>query len=260
MVAMQRLFCLCAGTISIDDRMQTTEASVKVGKDTIAIVKTGEGRILTLNGTIFSMVKDGTPYTGLYWDLFVPLPSLFESASVLVIGLGGGTIPRQLKDVYGDRIVVDVVEISREMVGLSERFAPGLSSRVNIIVGDGLDYVSREASKYDIIILDAYGPNLRIPRGFLAKEFVASTLAALKPDGLFAVNYVFTLRQFLAFPGYLRALRRGFHSVYMISDGPFLLSNLVMVCSKSISSTELRRRIRERFPSTSETERILGRF
>jgi spermidine synthase len=225
----------------------------------ILVSEITDGRVLTFDNVIFSLLKNGSVYTGLYWDYFTPLPLLYRRAKVLVIGLGGGTTPYQLHKLYGKRVDIDVVEISQEMVRQSERFNPKLRGKFNLILGDGAEYIKKCKAKYDIVILDAYESSFRIPKAFLQEAFIRDVNSALRNGGVFAVNYVFTLKQMFRFPAYARLLSRYFE-IYKISEGFYLFSNLVLLCPKGISVGELRSTIRGRLRKDSENEHVVKKF
>lgn len=113
-----------------------------------------------------------------------------QPKSVLIVGLGGGTIPRALRDVVpGARI--DVVEIDPAVVKVARRyFDLGDSSMLNVIEADGRVQVKRairQEQRYDIIMLDAFDHEY-IPEHLLTQEFLQEVKALLAPGGVLAAN------------------------------------------------------------------------
>lgn len=113
-----------------------------------------------------------------------------EPKSVLIVGLGGGTIPRALHDVVpGARI--DVVEIDPAVVKVARRyFDLGDSKSLNVIEADGRVQVKRalrEQQRYDIIMLDAFDHEY-IPEHLLTQEFLQEVKGLLAPGGVLAAN------------------------------------------------------------------------
>lgn len=113
-----------------------------------------------------------------------------EPKSVLIVGLGGGTIPRALREVVpGARI--DVVEIDPAVVKVARRyFDLGDSRSVNVIEADGRVQVKRalrEERRYDLIMLDAFDHEY-IPEHLLTQEFLKEVKALLAPGGVLAAN------------------------------------------------------------------------
>lgn len=113
-----------------------------------------------------------------------------DPESVLIIGLGGGTIPRALREVVPEARI-DVVEIDPAVVKVARRyFDLGDSSAVNVIEADGRVQVKsalRQQKRYDIIMLDAFDHEY-IPEHLLTQEFLQEVKALLVPGGVLAAN------------------------------------------------------------------------
>jgi spermidine synthase len=109
---------------------------------------------------------------------------------ILIIGLGGGTLPRTLEQLL-PQADIDVVEIDPAVVGVAEQyfgFKP--DERVHLIVQDGRAYVRqglRGTRHYDLIILDAY-EHQYIPEHMLTREFLTEVRSLLAPSGIVAAN------------------------------------------------------------------------
>jgi spermidine synthase len=109
---------------------------------------------------------------------------------VLIVGLGGGTLPRALlKLVPG--IDIDVVEIDPAVVRVAANyFGFNAGPQVHVIVEDGRTYVKRmgRAGKhYDLVMLDAYDHQY-IPEHMLTVEFLQEVKALLPAGGVLAAN------------------------------------------------------------------------
>lgn len=113
-----------------------------------------------------------------------------EPKSVLIVGLGGGTIPRALRELV-PQVRIDVVEIDPAVVKVARRyFDLGDSSAMNVIEADGRVQVKRalrEQKRYDLIMLDAFDHEY-IPEHLLTQEFLQEVKALLAPDGVLAAN------------------------------------------------------------------------
>jgi spermidine synthase len=113
-----------------------------------------------------------------------------EPQSVLIIGLGGGTIPRALRQVI-PQARIDVVEIDPAVVKVARRyFDLGDSSHLNVIEADGRVQVKRalrQQHRYDLIMLDAFDHEY-IPEHLLTHEFLKEVKSLLAPDGVLAAN------------------------------------------------------------------------
>ena len=109
---------------------------------------------------------------------------------VLIVGLGGGSIPMALAEVLPDA-QIDVVEIDPAVTRVAKRFfgfKDGPKMRVTEV--DGRVYVKRairEGTKYDAILLDAFDHEY-IPEHLLTKEFLEEVESLLTPQGVLVGN------------------------------------------------------------------------
>lgn len=113
-----------------------------------------------------------------------------EPRTVLVIGLGGGTLPRALEQIL-PQVRIDVVEIDPAVVRVAgEYFDFKANDRVRVIEADGRVYVKRairEEKRYDLIMLDAFDHEY-IPEHLLTQEFLREVKTLLAPGGVLAAN------------------------------------------------------------------------
>jgi len=109
---------------------------------------------------------------------------------ILIVGLGGGTLPSALAALL-PQAEIDVVEIDPAVLRVAEdyfRFAP--SPRLRVHAADGRAYVEqmvREKRQYDLVMLDAFDFNY-IPRHLMTQEFLEQTKRILAPNGVLAAN------------------------------------------------------------------------
>lgn len=109
---------------------------------------------------------------------------------ILIVGLGGGILPRTLAELLPDA-TIDVAEIDEAVVEVARRwflFAP--SERVKISVQDGRVYVKRAlraGARYDLVFLDAYDHEY-IPEHMLTREFLSEVRGLLAPGGTLVAN------------------------------------------------------------------------
>ncbi len=110
--------------------------------------------------------------------------------SVLIIGLGGGTIPRTLRRLVPN-VRIDVVEIDPAVVRVAGRYFGFVAGdKTRVIETDGRVYVKRAlrgTQRYDMIMLDAFDHEY-IPEHLLTQEFLQEVKALLAPGGVLAAN------------------------------------------------------------------------
>ena len=130
------------------------------------------------------------------WDFFLAAPYFNADftpdamASLLVIGLATGTIPRQHIAVYGENLPIDGVEIDPEIIAvgeeffqMNEEFMPGLTAYAQ----DGRYVLNQLERKYTVIGIDAYRPPY-IPWHLTTVEFFQEVQERLTDDGVVVIN------------------------------------------------------------------------
>ena len=110
-----------------------------------------------------------------------------ELTSILMIGLGGGTISAYLGR-YLPQASIDTVEIDPGVITAAKTYF-GLreTERVRYLDGDGRVFLNRNKELYDLIIVDAYHGGY-VPFHLATKEFYALVKERLKPNGAAAFN------------------------------------------------------------------------
>ena len=113
-----------------------------------------------------------------------------EPRSILIIGLGGGTLPQALSRVVPGA-TIDVVEIDPAVVRVAKQyFGFKTSERVRVTEIDGRVFIKRaqrEKRQYDLIMLDAFDHEY-IPEHLLTREFLQEVDSLLTPKGVLAAN------------------------------------------------------------------------
>jgi spermidine synthase len=127
------------------------------------------------------------PYTR---GVFAGLLANPGARRVLVIGLGGGVIPRAMRRIDPE-LRIDVVELDPAVVDVAKRhFGYREDRALRTFIGDGRVFVRRRAragERYDLIVIDAY-ERVYVPEHLMTREFVAEVRALLAPGGVVASN------------------------------------------------------------------------
>lgn len=109
---------------------------------------------------------------------------------VLILGLGGGTLPTALA-AYPGIALIDVVEIDPAVVRVARQFfgfTPG--PRLRVHEEDGRVFVKhalRAGERYDLVMLDAFDHEY-IPEHLLTREFLTEVKGLLGERGVLAAN------------------------------------------------------------------------
>jgi len=161
----------------------------------IQVVKSNGWYELVLNEgqAIHSLYNPAYNVTGGEWEYFLAAP-LFNTPpyrtsdlhSACVIGLGAGSIPRNIDNTYG-AIPIDGVEIDPEIVALGRHYFDMNEPNLRVIVQDGRFFLALTHKKYDLIAIDAYQQPY-IPFQLTTKEFFQLTRTHLTPRGVVAIN------------------------------------------------------------------------
>lgn len=110
-----------------------------------------------------------------------------EPRRILVVGLGGGSLPMFLRKHY-PAAVIDVAEIDPDVVDVARQFFGFREDQLmRAHVGDGRQFIENARQGYDIIFLDAFGAR-DVPKHLTTKEFLLAVRRALVPSGVVVSN------------------------------------------------------------------------
>jgi spermidine synthase len=123
-----------------------------------------------------------------------------EPKKVLVLGLGGGVIPREMH-YYFPAADVNVVEIDPEISLIATQFFDfRQDNKLKVNIDDGRMFIREQlcldpVPKYDIIILDAFNGDY-IPFHLMTREFLEEVKGVLADDGVVVANVFYNNRLF----------------------------------------------------------------
>lgn len=122
------------------------------------------------------------------WAYVSMLPLFLEnphSSDVLLLGLGGGTVARELEEKRNAR--VDAVELDARIAEVAKKWF-GLTPRTNIIIDDARHYIRVAKKKYDVVIFDVFKGEVP-PAHALTLECFEEVKRLLKPGGKLIINF-----------------------------------------------------------------------
>jgi spermidine synthase len=109
---------------------------------------------------------------------------------ILVAGLGGGTIPMAMRDLF-PAATIDVLEVDQAVLNVAQEFFDFREDdAMQAHVVDARVFIKRaglRGEQYDYIVLDAFSDEY-IPEHLLSKEFLEEVRAILTPDGVVVAN------------------------------------------------------------------------
>ena len=200
----------------------------------IQVVRVGDEIQLVLNEGvgIHSIYNPKQILTQGPWDYFMIAPYFnkppFTQNQVrraCIIGLGAGTVPREINAAYGP-IPIDGVEIDGAIVDIGRQYFHMNEPNLHVIVQDGRYYLQTTSRKYDIIGIDAYQQPY-IPFQLATLEFFQEVRAHLTPSGVAVIDAGRTNKDFRLVEALAQTMRGAFTNVYIIDTERFMSSLII---------------------------------
>ena len=132
--------------------------------------------------------------TGYAWDAMAAASVLRKGPPprrLLMLGLGGGTALRQIRQLF-PKVAITAVEIDDKMVDLARRYMHIDDLDLEVVVGDAYEYLTAGEERFDIVIDDVYigrDADVERPRAYDA-ALIDLFLARLTRNGVLAANVV----------------------------------------------------------------------
>jgi spermidine synthase len=155
----------------------------------------GQTRRLYTDGVFHSQYNPKRSLTGNVWDL-LSLPSFFLAPAqlkrVLILGVGGGTVIRQLRQWHPDVEVVGI-ELNPTHLYIARRFFDLDDPAVTLIEADAITWLQiYDGEPFDLIVDDLFFEEDGEPcRAVSAnRDWMRTLVAALSPHGMLAMNFI----------------------------------------------------------------------
>ena len=169
-------------------------------------------------GTRQSVVKMGDlDYLGLPYAKSAMIGLAFGQypERILVIGVGGGSIPMFLRKHYPSAHI-DVVDIDPQIIRLAKQYFNLVEDDLlHAHAQDGKVFIEHVHLPYDLIFLDAFSVS-GTPNHLVTKEFLSAMKKALKPSGVIIANLWSTPKLNPLFKSMLRTYQEVFAEVYTL--------------------------------------------
>lgn len=172
-------------------------ASAETTYQRVAITSPRQGLIhlqLDAGFGVQSVYDPESILTGYYYDYASLLPYLLnrdlkkEPAQVLIVGLAGGTIARQMHYFFDSKVSLHAIELDPGVTRMAHTYMGLQNIPIQVTHGDGRQVLASDANSYDIIIVDTYFNDLQIPWTMTTQEFWQVVRNHLKPGGVAAMN------------------------------------------------------------------------
>lgn len=154
----------------------------------------GQTRRLYSNGVFHSQFNPRSPVGGSVWDLLL-LAAFFQDLParprILLLGVGGGAVIRQLQHFLGP-VSITGIDINRVHLQVARRFFGVGGRSVELIEADAIQWVAQgPAAAYDLIIDDLFGHADGEPSRAIAADsaWFMQLQRLLRPGGTLALNF-----------------------------------------------------------------------
>lgn len=160
-------------------------------------------QVLDINGYYLLRLNEGQGIHSIYhpdtygyngtWMQFMVAPfynpnySVDDLKNVAIVGLAGGTVARQITEVFGEDVQIDGFEIDPEIIAVGKEFFGMTMLNLNAIAQDGRWGLEHADKDYDLIVIDAYRPPY-IPWHMTTLEFFQIAAERLSDNGVVAIN------------------------------------------------------------------------
>ncbi|KAI9472949.1 spermidine synthase [Zychaea mexicana] len=158
-------------------------------QDVLVFQSANYGNVLVLDGVIQATERDEFSYQEMITHL--AMNSHPNPKKVLVIGGGDGGVLREVvkHDCVEEATLVDIDEA---VPRVSKKYLPNMSigfehPRVNVHIGDGVEFLRDKVNQYDVIITDSSDPD-GPAEGLFGAEFFQLLKNALTEKGVFSTQ------------------------------------------------------------------------
>jgi predicted O-methyltransferase YrrM len=110
--------------------------------------------------------------------------------SVLLIGLGAGSVVHLLRRDFGVRAPITAVEIDPVMVDVArEHFDLDGWRNLEVVVADAAEWIARATRRFDLVVIDAFY-EAQVPASLRTAEFARDLRERIAPGGWLLFNQV----------------------------------------------------------------------
>ena len=115
---------------------------------------------------------------------------LADVKNVLVLGLGGGSVIRSLREVFEYKHGIVAVEIDPVIIQIaSKEFGVRADDQTEIVCTDACEYMAKDFRKFDLIIVDLFIDN-KVPEKCLSMEFWKNVKSKVEYNGSIIFNSI----------------------------------------------------------------------
>jgi spermidine synthase len=212
----------------------------------IQVVQDGTRTELILNEgeAVHSIYDANSLLTGGPWDYMLVADAFRPAQSteprpndVAILGLAGGTAARQYTVAYGTRVNITGVEIDPAIVDVAHRYFHLDEPNVHPVVADARYWLDTQASRYDVVVMDAYRQPY-IPFHLTTREFFSEVRDHLRPGGVAVVNAGRTATDYRLVDALASTMAAVYPTVFLV-DVPQFANTLIYGTTEPVSLTDV---------------------
>jgi spermidine synthase len=202
---------------SIGRRISRAVHKGMTGEESVDVSEMDGVRSLYLGSeTVQSAMRVKSPYAlELAYSRGMMMFLLFmkHPKNVLIVGLGGGSIPKYIHH-FLPEMQTRVVEINPRIIQVarSHFYLPEDDERLEVVEGDGVAYLQDNSSAADVLLLDIFDSQ-GVPPEIYNQAFFDTCEASLRLDGMMAVNLWGSDKNFDI---YLQRIEQSFHDRVLV--------------------------------------------
>lgn len=172
-----------------------------------------------------------------YMSLVPELQSMPANANVVVLGLAGGTITRQLRHYYPNYSITGV-EIDPTVVQLARQYFDLDQQQIKTVVQDSRVFMQTTTEQFDLIVLDSFTNEYYIPWHLTTQEFFTTVHDHITPGGALVFNIGSLGEDTALFASLIATLQSTFPEVNVVPI-PDSLNYVVIASTEPLNSTAL---------------------
>jgi len=169
--------------------------SKKIAGVTYEVRQAGKSIRLYTDGVFHSQYHPDRAWCGGVWDLLL-LPLFFypkeQLRRVLVLGVGGGAIIRQIDNYFHPDEIIGV-ELNKTHIQIAKRFFSVSQKVATLHHADAIEWVKNyQGDKFDLIIEDLFGEEKGEPLRAIKADakWFKQLHRLLKPNGMLVMNFI----------------------------------------------------------------------
>ena len=166
------------------------------------------------NGTTQNTIDINGNSLSTYTHILNALSHYSEKGDTLILGFGGGIVPKELSK---RNFNIDVVEINPATLNIAERFFKYKKNNTNFFFEDARIFVKKCKKKYDLIIVDLFFED-GSPEHLITVEFYKDLKNCLKDEGILISNSIADFSDNLTLNTILSTFNAVFKNIYYFYD------------------------------------------